>query len=177
MDDAGGGLDHSEGFEHSGYRGDAVLEQSQAPLEEHGQDVELKLVHYAGPELLLGDAGAAAHGDVPLAGGRPCLGERGLDAVGDEGECGPVPLGHWLAGMVGDDEHWVVEGRADSPPAVRVRIVLPAAIPAAEHAPADHGGSHVAVLLAVGRHVACPVLEPALAERSVEGPELKGCER
>jgi hypothetical protein len=71
--------------------------------------------------------------------------------------------------MVGDDEHGVVEGRPVSPPAVRVRIV-PAAIPAAEHAPADHGGFHVAVLLAGGRHVACPALEPALAERSVEGP-------
>jgi hypothetical protein len=38
----------------------------------------------------------------------------------------------------------MVEGRVVSPPGVRVRVVLPRALPPAEHTPAHHGGSCVA---------------------------------
>src|SRR5439155_1739998 len=83
-------------------------------------DVDQELVDQPGFQVLLGDVGAAADRDVLVAGRLLGLLERGLDAVGDEGECGAALLRHRLAGVVGEDEDGMVEWRVLSPPGVRV---------------------------------------------------------
>ena len=103
------GFDHPRA-EPARLGSEEVLEQPDAVAEEHGDEVDLKLVEQPGLEVLLGDARAAADRDVLVARGRLGLLERGLDAVGDEGEGRSSLLGHRLAGVVGEDEHRVVEG-------------------------------------------------------------------
>jgi hypothetical protein len=184
----GGGLHHPGDLE-LGPPGAEVLEQPHAAAQEQGDHVYLELVEQPGPEVLLGDVRAAAHLHVPVAGRILGLLERRLDALGDEGEGGPSLLGHGLPRMVCEDEDRVVEGRVVPPPAVRVRVVLPRPLPAAEHPPPHHRGagaagrfldelrvpaglaSREAVALAEGLEPECPLVEPlaALAERLIEG--------
>src|SRR3712207_7687630 len=61
-----------------------------------GDEVDLQLVEQPASEVLLGDAGAAADRDVPVAGRRPRLLERRLHALGDERERRSSLLRHRL---------------------------------------------------------------------------------
>ena len=63
-----------------------VLEEPRAGAEQDRRDVDLELVEQPGAEVLLRDLGAARDLDVLVAGGLAREVERGLDAVGDEGE-------------------------------------------------------------------------------------------
>src|SRR5439155_7130283 len=91
----GGGLDHPGALQFALIA--EVLEQPHSVAQEHGDEVDLQFVEEAGLQVLLSDMRAAGHPDVLLAGCRFGLLERGLDAVGDEGERGPALLGHRLA--------------------------------------------------------------------------------
>jgi hypothetical protein len=60
-----------------GLRRAGIVEQAGAGTQEHGCEVDLQLVDQPGLEVLLHDAGATAHEDVLVFGGRPSLFERG----------------------------------------------------------------------------------------------------
>ena len=124
-----------------------ALEEARSAAEEHRHHVHLELVEHAGVQALLDHARAAGHVDVLAAGGRARVLERRLEPVGDEGEGGTTLLLDGLAGVVGEDEDRSVEGRIVSPPGVRVRVVLPRALAAAEHAPAHDDGADPALHL------------------------------
>src|SRR5438874_8453329 len=82
----GRGLDHPGAVERAPLGSEMVLEQPDAVAEEHGGDVDLKLVEQPRLEVLLSDGRATANRDVLVTRCRPRLLERGFDAVGDEGE-------------------------------------------------------------------------------------------
>ena len=103
--------------------------------------MKAQLVQLPGLQRLLDDARTAADRNGLAAGRRPSLLERSLDAVGDEGERGAALLLERLACVVREDEDRNVEGRVVAPPSVRVRVVLPGALPAAEHLAAHDDGA------------------------------------
>jgi hypothetical protein len=65
-----------------------VLQQPLARAEDDRDDVQVQLVEVARGEELLHRACAARDRDVPAAGRRPRLLQRGVDPVGDEREGG-----------------------------------------------------------------------------------------
>jgi hypothetical protein len=128
----GGRLDHPRRLELD--RPLETVEEADAVAQEHRNDVQLKLVEQPRPQVLLGDARAARERDVLVAGGRPGLVERGLDALRDERERRASLLDLRLAGVMSEDEDRNAERRLVAPPAVRPRVVLPRALPAADRA-------------------------------------------
>src|SRR5439155_11880610 len=89
---------------------------------------------------------------------------------GDEGEGGPSLLDHRLAGVLGEDQHGHAERRVVSPPAVRVRIVLPGPFAAAEHPPAhdDRSGCAERFLHDLGVGVLLAALEAVALAKAGE---------
>src|SRR4051812_29199865 len=75
------GLDHPGAFQLP-MIGAEDLEHPHPVAQEHGYEVDLQLVEQPSLEVLLGDARAAAHRDVLVAGCLLRLLERRLDAVG-----------------------------------------------------------------------------------------------
>src|SRR5215211_31098 len=59
-----------------------VVEEASTVAEQHRDDVKLEFVEQTRRQVLLSDVGAAPKHDVLVAGGLPCLFERGLDSVG-----------------------------------------------------------------------------------------------
>jgi len=88
---------------------------------------------------------ATSNVDVPILGGRPCLIEGALDAIGNEGERGAAFLDERVSRVVGEHEHGRAEGR----------FISPGLFAFVEHASTEHncsGGSeafakHVVVLV------------------------------
>ena len=85
--------------------GDAV-EEALAGTEDRGNDVEPQLVEQPGRQVLVDCGGTAGDRDSAIAGRLPRLGERGLDAVVDEGEGRPASIssgsrGRWARTKTG----------------------------------------------------------------------------
>jgi hypothetical protein len=115
-----------------------VVEETCAIAQKHGHDVDIHLVNQAGLQVLLGQGGAAAQGDVfapprvlgPL--------KRCLDALGDEVEGRAALHFERIAGVMRKDEDGHVEGRILSPPAIP-GTVPPRTVVGAKHVAAHDG--------------------------------------
>src|SRR5215208_4101316 len=117
------------------------LEEPGPSSEEDRCDMKTQLVQLPGLQRLLDHAGAAADRNVLAAGRRPSLLERGLETAGHEVERRTAVLVQRLARVMREDEDGHMKGRVVPPPSVRVRVVLPGALPAAEHLPAHDDGA------------------------------------
>src|SRR6266536_5241849 len=93
----------------------AVLEETDAFTKEHGDQMNLQLVHQPCPQVLPNDVHAAPDPDVSLAGGGLALLEAGLDSAGDEGVGGAALHRHRLTRLVREHEYRPLEGRRISP--------------------------------------------------------------
>src|SRR5882762_5123871 len=118
--------DRSYGLEPVQIVADAIEEPLTA-AEKRGHQVDLHLVHQAGREILPGGMRPAGERNILAAGGSPRLFERRLDAVGDEREARSAFELEWLACVMGEHEHGVMERRVDAPPAIPRLHCIPGA--------------------------------------------------
>ena len=107
-----------------------VVEQPHAVTEQHGDEVDLDLVHEPGREQHVRRLGAHHDHRLPV-GGRSGLGDGAHRAVGDEGERAAL-LGDRRLGVVGEHEARDGIGR-----------VLPLRPAHLERAPAEHDGTNL----------------------------------
>ena len=147
------------------------LEQPHAAAEHLRRHVDVQLFEQPGVERLLGDASAAADLDVPVAGRFACLPDRFLDPIHERERRRSEDKR--LAGVMRHDVDRSVEGRVVAPPAVRLRIVLPRARAAAEHAPTHDERTGAVLRLAdeLGVGVRLSALEPMLLPPALEADD------
>src|SRR6266542_4097988 len=165
MGDEGGGSRREELQVQSGH----TIEEAFSGTERYRCDVGAQFVDESDSKVLVDRCRAAGDRDVAVAGGRTRLRERGLDAVGDEGEGGAARHRQWLARVVGEHEDWGVIGGLVAPPALPVQV--PLSTDRSEHvAPHDEGaGRYDPVqfgLVLVGRfeHPGVQSVDRAVAE-------------
>src|SRR5262245_24627944 len=111
------GREHAGLLERERRPAPLVGEERGATAQQDGDAVDLELVEQAGPEVLLGDAGAARQGYVLVLRGRAGVLQRRLDSLRDEEERRASLFDDRLARVMREHEHGNAEGRLLAPPA------------------------------------------------------------
>src|SRR5688572_24069608 len=109
--------------------------------------MDLHLVQEPRAEVLLRDVCPPGERHIFLACGLPCLLERRLYALRHERELGPTLQLERLPGVMGEDEHRVMERRVVTPPAVPWVVPIPRTGVPAEHVPSHDRGADPRLLL------------------------------
>jgi hypothetical protein len=123
-----------------------VVEQPGAIAKKHGNDVDFHFVDQTGLEVLLGDIGATAQGNVFAARSVPGPLKRHIDSFGDEVKsCSTLHLKR-IAGVMGENEDRHMKRRIFSPPTVP-GIIPPRPIASAKHVAAHDGGPNILEVL------------------------------
>ncbi len=117
-----------------------MVEQPFAAVEQDGHDHQVQVVDQAGAEVLLNGGDTTAESDVLSVGGLACSFEYRVDTVIDEVERRPALHGDGRTGVVGEDEHRMVEGRIIAPPAGPF-VLTPRSPDRTEHVPSHDGGT------------------------------------